>query len=34
MRILLRPGILLSVQFRNTARYTISAFLFTLPLAD
>jgi methyl-accepting chemotaxis protein-1 (serine sensor receptor) len=33
MRILLRPGILLSVQFRNTARYTISAFLFTLPLA-
>jgi methyl-accepting chemotaxis protein len=33
MRMLLRPGILLSVQFRNTARYTISALLFTVPPA-
>ncbi len=33
MRLFLRPGILLSVQFRNTARYAISAGLFSLPPA-
>lgn len=32
MEILLRPGILFSVRFRNTARYTLSAVFFTLPL--
>ena len=31
--LLLRPGILFSVRFRNTARYSFSAFLFSLPLA-
>ena len=33
INLILRPGILFSVQFRNTARYTISAILFTAPLA-
>jgi methyl-accepting chemotaxis protein len=33
MKFLLRPGILFSVRFRNTARYTISAALFSLPPA-
>ena len=33
MELLLRPGILFSVRFRNTARYTLSAIFFTLPLA-
>lgn len=32
MSLLLRPGVLFSVQFRNTARYAISALLFTAPL--
>ena len=32
MNALLRPSILFSVQFKNTARYNISGFLFTLPL--
>jgi methyl-accepting chemotaxis protein len=31
IQLLLRPGILFSVQFRNTMRYTISAILFTVP---
>ena len=30
IRLLLRPGILFSVQFRNTMRYAISAMLFTV----
>ena len=31
IQLLLRPGILFSVQFRNTMRYTISAILFSVP---
>ncbi|HWA38249.1 MAG TPA: methyl-accepting chemotaxis protein, partial [Burkholderiales bacterium] len=31
IRLLLRPGILFSVQFRNTMRYAISAVLFSVP---
>jgi methyl-accepting chemotaxis protein len=31
IRLLLRPGILFSVQFRNTMRYAISAILFSVP---
>ena len=33
MNALIRPAILFSVRFRNTARYNISWILFTLPLA-
>jgi methyl-accepting chemotaxis protein len=33
MNTLIRPAVLFSVQFRNTARYNISWLLFTLPLA-
>jgi methyl-accepting chemotaxis protein len=33
VRLLLRPGILASVRLRNTARYAVSAVLFTLPPA-
>jgi methyl-accepting chemotaxis protein len=33
MQLLSRPGILFSVQFRNTWRYAISAILFTIPAA-
>ena len=31
IQFLLRPGILFSVQFRNTARYTLSAMFFSIP---
>ena len=31
IQFLLRPGILFSVQFRNTMRYTVSAVLFSVP---
>jgi methyl-accepting chemotaxis protein len=31
IRLFLRPGILFSVQFRNTMRYAISALLFSIP---
>jgi methyl-accepting chemotaxis protein len=33
MNALVRPSVLFSVQFRNTARYTLSWLLFTAPLA-